>query len=146
MPSTTTLVLIEEVARRLQALRQGTLTGSGATSLTVNNDPKFRSNRSNADQASGYAGAEFMSTSGTAPVPNPNGISAHVWSTGVMTPAIDFTTTPASTSTFDLFLRGITREMLVAALNKALRDMRYADRVPLSYVDDADMEASGVGS
>ena len=146
MPSTTTLVIIEEVARRLQALRQGTLTASSATALTVNNNPLFRSNRSNADQAAGYANAEFMSTSGTAPVPNPNGVSAHVWSTGVLTPAIDFTTTPGSTSTFDLFLRGITRTMLVDALNKALRDMRYTDRIPLSYVDDADMEASGVTS
>jgi len=144
VPSTTVLAIIEECARRIQALRQGTLTAASATALTANNSPAFRTNRTNADQAGGYAGAEFMSTSGTAPAPNPNGVSAHVWSTGVLTPAIDFTITPGSTSTFDLFLRGVTRTMLLDALNKAFRDMRYTDRIPLSYVDDADMEASGV--
>lgn len=148
MPSTTALVIIEEVARQLRALVQGTLTaadGAGAN-ITVGNDPQFRTQRTNADAAQGFAGAEFVSTSGTPPVPNPNRIATHVWSTGVLTPAIVFTTPPGGTSTFDLFTRGITRAMLIAALNRALREYRYTDRVPLSYVDDADMEASGVGA
>ena len=146
MPSTTVITIIEEVARRLAALRKGTATAGAAASITVDDDPQFRTNRTNANQLAGYTGAEFVSTGGTLTVPVNATIGAHVWSTGVMTPSIDFTTPPDNTTTFDLFLRGITRANLVDALNSALRIMRYVDRTLLSYIDDADMEVTGTSS
>ncbi|KKK77588.1 hypothetical protein LCGC14_2852050, partial [marine sediment metagenome] len=54
MPSTTVITIIEEVARRLAALRKGTATAGAADSITVDNDPQFRTNRTNANQLAGY--------------------------------------------------------------------------------------------
>ena len=146
MATVTLLQAMEDLAGALGALIQGTLTASAVGSLTVGNDPAFRSNRSNLDSGAGYAGAEILVTSGTTPVPNPNGIGLHTWSTGVLDPAIDYTTAPDATAAFDLFTRGITRALLLRAINNALRNRRYLTLVPLTLVADGDMEANNTTS
>jgi hypothetical protein len=144
MASTTVLEIIEDVARELAALRKGTFTATTTSLLTIANDPQFRSSRTNL--GAGLAGTEVLSTSGAVAVPNPNTIASHDWAAGTLTPGITYTTKPDNTASFSLFLRGLTRQLLLAALNRALDKMSYTDRIPLSMVDDADMEVVNTSS
>ena len=130
---------MEDIAGVLAALTQGTLTAIAAGSATAGSYP-FKTQRSGAQDA--YYGTEILITSGTVAVPNPNGIAAHAPSTGVFTPALNWSTTPDATATFDIFRRGLTRALLLRNINLALRELRYVDLMPVTLIPDGDAEVN----
>lgn len=144
MAATTLLTLLGDVAEELGARINGTFTATANTALTVAAYP-FQTNRTNAS-ARTFEGAEILTTSGTAPVPNPNGIAAYAPSTGVFTPAITYTTVPGTTATFDIYLRGLSRTRMLNAINKVLRQRRYRTVWPYANIADNDMNSSATTS
>lgn len=143
--SRTYLQLIQEVAERLGALDQGTLTAATTSLLTINNYP-FKTGRTAASDKK-YEGCEIYSTqSGTAASPNPNGIASYDASGGTFVPSFTYTTQPGATDTVDIHKKGITRDMLKKAINRALRNLYYRTLAPLSLLADADMELSATTS
>jgi len=141
-----TLLAIEEfVAGSLGKMIQGTLNDSATALLTAAVYP-FITNRANASDRR-YVGAEFMSTqASTGADPNPNGLGAYDASAGTWVPSMTYATKPGTTDTFSIFFAPVTHEMMRRNINKALRNRRYLTVVPLTLVDDGDMETSGTGS
>ncbi|HYE79426.1 MAG TPA: hypothetical protein VEI97_15685, partial [bacterium] len=115
------------------------------TALVVNNDPEFITNYTDAN-SSQFVQDQVYATSGTVPVPNPNGVSAYAPSTGTLTPSITYTTKPDNTASFLLIKRGVSYGLLKQSVNAALRKLSYSARWPLTLVVDGDMETSGTGS
>jgi hypothetical protein len=129
------------VADRLGLRRTGTLTAAAATSLTSATYP-WKTNRTDAPSRE-VEGAEIYITSGTPPVPNPNAVSSYQPATGIFTPAVDYSTVPTTTASFDLYGRGVLVSDIQDAVNRALRKIHYECMVPLSLIRDGDMSATG---
>ena len=136
---------IEGAARRLGCLLEGTLTAATTTLLTIgsgNSARYFRTNRAGVSNV-GLLGNEVYLLQATPPTPNPNVISGQNVTTGTLTPAVDYSSAPTGTGTFDMFLKGVRYVDLEAALNETLRGLYYEAQIPVSFVVDGDMEASG---
>lgn len=144
--ATVTLLAIEEyIAGSLGKMIQGTFTTTETNLLTAAGYP-FKTNRTGAGDKL-FVGAEILSTqSATSAAPNPNGIGSYDASAGSWVPSFDYTTKPGATDTFDIFFAPLTHEFMRRHINTALRNHRYVTVVPLTLVDDGDMESSGTGS
>lgn len=82
---------------------------------------------------------------GPARTPNPNGIASANATTGVITPAINWSADPGGAGLpFDIFKRGVSIWDLRKATNIALRNLRYRSEFPLTLVADGDMRANGI--
>ena len=145
-PTQTYLEIMQEVAYRLHARTSGTLTAAAAATVTAANYP-FKTNLDNAD-SNMYVGDELYITTAKVPAvaPNPQEVTAYAPSTGILTPGMSYTETPAATANFDIYQKEITRAMLQTAVNRALRSLRYRVYALLSLLPDADMELSGTDS
>ena len=141
MAITSRVNLVRGTLRKLGLYEEGAFTATSATALTIASWP-FKTNRANAS-AQTHIGKEVYVYTGTAPSPNPNGVSNYVPSTGILTPAFDYTTTPGSTASFFLIGGGVAYNDAVEALNRALGLMRYRTVVPITLVPDGDMDTSG---
>lgn len=75
--------------------------------------------------------------------PNPVGVGAYVATTGVLTPSVTLNIDPGTTGKFDVYTRGVTLELIRKAVNNAVHEMYYEDRLPLTLVADGDMRSSG---
>lgn len=139
----TYLQLRQEVARRLNAYENGTLTAVAVNSATCASYP-FKTALTNAD-SNKYVGDEIYFTDGQF-TPLANQIITYAPTTGAFTPGLNWTDGGTDPTTFDIYRKGITTDMLGVAVNRALRKMRYASLVPLSILADADCDESGVTS
>ena len=78
--------------------------------------------------------------------PNPNGIAAYVASTGVLTPSVTWISDPGTTVLFDIFSRGVSIWDLRLAVNRALRNLTWNTKSPLTLVADGDMALDGISN
>lgn len=143
-PVRTFLQVVQGAADRMGVRMDGTLTAATTTLLTIgagNSARYFKSGRT--DESDRYIeGVEVYVTSGTVPVPNPNGIAATDISIGTLTPSVTYGTAPDATATFDVYLRDVRSRDLRDAVNQLLRGTFYETMVPLTQVVDGDMESS----
>ena len=141
----TLLQCVNGVTDQLQVRATGTLTAAATSTVTCGTSP-FKTQRTDASSKK-YEGDQIYLEAAAANVtPNPQGIAAYVASTGVFTPDVAWANAPVSTLVFDVFLRGVSRQLVIDAINDTLRQQFYESRIPLSWVTDGDMETSGVGS
>ena len=123
----------------------GTLTAATDSLLTAANYP-FKTGRSLASDQK-YEGAEIYLTGDLqSRTPNPNGVAAYDASDGTFTPSVTYSGAPTGTSTFDLYLRGVSVTEIKRAVNNALRKHSYKTLSPMTLVTDGDMGTAGVGS
>ncbi len=134
----TYLAICEAVARNLGALEQGTLTTVTTASVVL--PYPFKTALTNASTKK-YVGDELYWTNGQF-TPTAVGIITYAPSTGTLTPDYAWTDGGTDPTTFDLFKKGLRIADLKIAVNNALRNLRYVDRVPLTLCPDGDMEAS----
>ncbi len=143
MATRTLLQIIQAVADTLHARESGTATAGGAGTLTCATYP-FITNLTNADSTR-YVGDEMYITAGTS-IGDRRQITTYVPSTGVFTASANWTATPTTSSTFDIYSRGLMHDWLKDRVNEALAELTYRTISPLTLVTDGDMETSGVGS
>ncbi len=143
MANRSLLQVIQAVADTLNARESGTATAGAAGALTCATYP-FITNLTNAD-TSRYVGDEMYITAGTS-IGDRRQITAYAPSTGVFTASANWTATPTTSSTFDIYKRGLQHDYLKDRVNEALAELTYRTISPLTLVTDGDMETSGVGS
>lgn len=143
MATTSRVTLARDILRLVGSYEEGTLTAraSDGTTVTIATWP-YKTNRTS-ESAQKHLGKELYVYSGTAPVPNPNGITTWAPTTGVFTLGMAYTTNPDATASVFLIGNGIQYGDATAALDRALGDLTYRTTVPLTLVPDGDMDSSG---
>ena len=141
----TLLQCVNGVTDQLQVRATGTLTAAATATVTCGTSP-FKTQRTDASSKK-YEGDQIYLEAAAANVtPNPQGIALYAASTGVFTPDVAWANAPGATLVFDILLRGVSRQLVIDAINDTLRQQFYETTVPLTWVVDGDMETSGVGS
>jgi hypothetical protein len=142
--STVTLLQIcQDVADYLEARESGTATG-GSVSTVVSAAFPFKSANTGISTRR-YVGGSIVPTVNTY-AGLERGIITHAPTTGTFTVDNNWGGNILNGDTFDIYLRGISYTRIAAAVNRGLGRLYYHSMIPLSLINDCNMESSATTS